>query len=636
MGGICGIVNLGGAPVEPGDLAAMARAAPHRGPEGVHYGITGNAGFASLLSEPASDSEWDARPLIDEARQLCLAAEARLDNRGELLSALGARALEAPEAISDARLILAAYERWGAEVAAHLLGDFALALWDGRQHSFLAARDAMAMRPLYFRVEPGRLLFASEIKQILAASGVAARIYDPAIYVHLAGLACPLDWTAYQGIQQLQPAHALLVSSKGFRIWRYWDVDPSERIRCAEEAQYAEQLREIIRQAVGCRLRSRRPVGIMLSGGLDSTSAASMAGQLAQGGAKVNPGGLRAYCYAFERFRQCDERRLSALVVKRYGLESTDVPAERAWPLSDYPGGGPDRDSPFIGYYQSLIEAGLQRARADGVGLMISGDRGDLAMGGDVFDYLGLIRRLGWKEARADLRTHLEGLGASARSVFRDYWLDPVLFRLWPAGRADRLRGIVKRVLRPESTPLPPWIHPDLQARLRGVDLRSEDLPSRVIGDYARYRRYREVFSAVKMNDMVWSERTRARYGMGFADPWSDRRIASFAVAVPQSVLNRPGQWKRLTRLAMRGIVPDPVLDAPGWADPSPVFLDGIVNKARARVGGLLADMVSARYGYVDQEAIGAEYRRIRRGEGAPEDFWPALTLEMWLRRYWS
>lgn len=289
-------------------------------------------------------------------QELLLTADARLDNRQDLTETLTTKRHGGLEHATDADLILAAYQCWDSDCAAHLIGDFAFAIWDAPKQRLFAARDAMAMRPLYYRVEPRRALFVTEIKQLVALPDVPVRLYEPAVSAHLAGLFGPLSWTCYAGIIQLEPAHALVIDASGHRTWRYWDIDPDAEIRYPREADYAEHFMELFQESVRCRLRSVKPVGLLLSGGLDSGGIASTVGSLLQHGGVSPAPDFHTYCFAFETLTECDERHLSDHIVRRYGFVSTDVPAEAAAPLMGFPNHGPDRDEPYMGAFHTLHE----------------------------------------------------------------------------------------------------------------------------------------------------------------------------------------------------------------------------------------------------------------------------------------
>ncbi len=359
MSGICGLINLDGAPVEAGTLQKMAEAASHRGPDGIRYWRGGGAGLAHLALNLTPESHGEKQPLVGRRGDLVVVADARVDNRGELARALGRDLLadgSSEEAPTDAQLILAAYRRWGEGCAGRIVGDFAFVVWDAKHRRLFAARDAMGMRALYYRAEPRRrVVFGTEAKQVLAAPGVPARIFEPAVGAHLAGPYGRPEWSFYEGISQLAPAHALSVDERGHRTWRYWDIDPERRIEYSTQEEYVEHFWEVFSEAVGCRLRTTKPVGILLSGGVDSGSIASTAGWLMRRNGKDLPPDFRAYSWAFDKLPECDERHISGGIAEHYGFPVTEVMAEEAWPLKGYPAHGPDRDEPFIGVYQPLL-----------------------------------------------------------------------------------------------------------------------------------------------------------------------------------------------------------------------------------------------------------------------------------------
>jgi asparagine synthase (glutamine-hydrolysing) len=637
MSGICGVINLDGAPVEPRVLKEMARAAAHRGPDGVRYHTEGAVGLAHLALNITPESAREHQPLASERGDLVLVADARIDNREELVRTLWGGNHLPDEGPTDAELILETYRRWGEECPSHLIGDFAFAVWDARRGRLFAARDAMAMRALYYRVEPRRVLFGTEVKQILAAPGVPARLFEPAVGAYLAGCFGPLEWSFYEGIAQLPPAHALLVDESGrHRTWRYWDIDPEYRIEYADEEQYVEHFWEVFSEAVRCRLRSARPAGIFLSGGVDSGSAASTAGWLLRQGGRYVPPDFRAYCWAFDELPQCDERHISSVITRYYGLPATEVSADEAWPLKDYPAHGPDRDEPFIGTYQALIERTLAAARTEGMGLMLSGDRGDLMVGDVVVDHPGLLRagqlRTLWGELRAHGRWH----NTSLRRIAMSQLLKPLLLNTWPRGTERALS--MRRKLRGSkpSSPYPDWVHPEFAQRVGLTEIVKEGEPRPAMNDHARQMRHELVFAFQHMRGVVWSERTQARFGIGFADPWSDRRLAEFVLATPQWRIQQVRERKRIARQAMRGVMPEEARRKAGKIYPSPMYERAVREQARDTILDLLTASRAGANGYLDEGTIRNHYEAFIRGEPRRPCFWEALTLEMWLRRYWN
>jgi asparagine synthase (glutamine-hydrolysing) len=631
--------------VELETLQKMAEAAAHRGPDGIRYWRDGSAGLVHLALNVTPESLRERQPLVSRRGDLVLAADARVDNRDELIRTLTSKGYLRDRAPTDADVILAAYQCWGEACPEHIIGDFAFVIWDAVRRSLFAARDPMAMRALYYRVEPRRVLFATEVKQILAAPHVPAQIFDPAVGAHLAGHAGEPGWTFYDGISQLPPAHALMTDAAGNRTWRYWDIDLGFRIEYADEGEYAEHFLEIFKEAVRCRLRSTKPVGIFLSGGMDSTSAASTAGWLLRrGGPAGDPHpGLRTYSWAFEELTQCDERHISDGVVRHYDFPATYIAAEDAWPLKDYPAHGPDLDDPFTIVYQALTELGLAAAKAEGVGVMLSGHRGDLMTGMWIFDYLGLLRTGRWWELWQELRAYKRINSVPIHRATDFYLLGPIMRSLWPQDRAERLRRLlrypVRRVLgrRQPPSPWPPWMQAEFAERVGVADMARQNSPQPEMDNFARNERYGAIFMPMHMRVAAWGDRLYSRYGLADADPWGDRRIASFVLAVPQSAINRAGENKRLVRRSMSGVMPEEVRQAARKCSPGPLYHRAIKEQARDTVLALIRESRAGACGYVDDRALTAYYEAFRR-EQIREDhrFWYTLTLEMWLRQHWS
>lgn len=638
MSGLCGAVNFSQALVEKPTLAAMATAASHRGPDGTSYSLKESIGFVHLALHITPESVTETLPLKSSDDQLLLTADARLDNRQDLINQVASYCKSSIP--SDAELILAAYQRWGVDCCQHFLGDFAFAIWDQRRQHLFAARDPMAMRPFFYRIEPERVLFASEIKQILALPDVPAEIYEPAIAAYLSGLHEPLKWTFYQGIFQLEPGHAIVIRPDGHRLWSYWEADLSHKIRYKREEEYVEHFLAIFEDAVRCRIRSTKPIGLFLSGGMDSTSIASMAGHLLEKEPGLCPQ-FRTYSFAFEELPQCDERFISNHIVERFQFPATSVLADDAWPLKDYPAHAPSMDSPNIGVYQPLLEKILAVAQADGVGLMMSGDRGDLTMGEYIYDFPNLWLSGHWLTLIQELHQQSQWRGQPLAEMFRRYLWLPIdksfkdWLRTWPA--LDRLSQ--QRQARRPFPDYPDWVAKSFRQRVTSSFNRQTIKPrkiKRTLPSYAQRQRYQSIFTPMHMQGMVWSNLTQAQFGIGFADPWSDRRIASFALAVPQRILNTTGQEKRLVRQAMTNIMPEDALQQVQKIYPYDLYLQAIQTKSRQTILSLLENSEAANRGYINADDLSKAYQTFLDSQREISGFWETLTLEMWLQQHWS
>ncbi len=483
MSGICGIVTFDGTPVDARALSLMAEAAAYRGTDGIRYWCNQGIGLGNLACTITPESLREEQPLTNADGSLVLTADARIDNREDLIRTLSAGGRVPCIDPTDAELILAAYERWGRDCPGHLIGDFAFAIWDEKAQALIAARDPMGMRSLCYRLEPRQLLFATEASQILELPSVPARIFEPAVCAHLAGPYVRPEWTFYEGIDRLPPAHALEVTRSGCRAWRYWDIDPASRIIYSNEGQYAEHLRDLFTEAVRCRVRSVKPVGIMLSGGMDSGSVASVAGWLHAGEEAGTYPLVRAYSWAFKELRDCDERHISSGITQHYGIPETGILADNLWPLRDYPRNVPDRDDPFIWPYEPLINQTLAAAQSDGTGLVMTGERGDEMVGAWIFDHCGLFRAGRWRTLASELVAHSRRDRRSIVKTARDHLLRHLL------------PGFLRRTRRGSPPPIPAWIRPEFARRVGLTDIMRECRPRPHVTGAARRDRYRLIFS---------------------------------------------------------------------------------------------------------------------------------------------
>ena len=283
MSGIVGIWNVDGRPIDPDSLGKMMERIRYRGPDGSATWIDGSVGLGHqrLCTTPESLHEY--LPLQSADGNVCLTADARVDNREELRQGLEARGVRL-RTDTDAELILGAYEVWGEECPIHILGDFAFALWDRRRQQLFCARDIVGTKPIYYHFDGQAFRFASIASALFADGTVSRKPNKATMFLYLLGEPVLGD-TLYEGIYRLRPASQLVVRDGQLRTKRYWNGDPQREIRYGSEAEYAEHFLAIFREAVRVRLRSQAPVGATLSGGLDSPSVVCMAQALINEGA---------------------------------------------------------------------------------------------------------------------------------------------------------------------------------------------------------------------------------------------------------------------------------------------------------------------------------------------------------------
>lgn len=318
MSAIAGIYYLDDRRVNRADLARMIDILAHRGPDGSNIWSERAVGFGHRMLWTTPESLLEKLPLVNQSGDLAITADARIDNRDELIAALAFNDRPS-EKITDSQLILAAYEKWGDRCLEHLLGDFAFAIWDGRNQIVFCARDHFGVKPFYYYYRAGQVfVFASEIKALLCLSEVPRRLNEVRIADYLTAMMEDKSNTSYQGILRLPPAHTMTVSyGGGIRLRSYWSVDPSRELRLNSDEEYADAFRELFTEAVRCRVRSAFPVGSHLSGGLDSSYITCIARELLpQEAGSV----LHTFSNIFDDVAQCDERPFIEAVLAQGGL----------------------------------------------------------------------------------------------------------------------------------------------------------------------------------------------------------------------------------------------------------------------------------------------------------------------------
>ena len=631
VSGVCAVLARSRRPLEEQLIDVMVAAAPHRATGGMGRYRDASAAVAELTRSRAR--RGGAGPAVDTATGVMVVADARIDNFDELRQAL--RTAPTDHA-SPAALLSAAYRRWGAAFLARVIGDFAVIVWDPGCRQLLLARDPMGMRSLYYRVEPERVLIATELAQLLAVPGVPDEPDERMAAAYLAGCFGALDWTYYQGISQVAPAHAVVIDADGavpVRAQRYWDIDPGHRITHRSERDYAEHLRELYLGAVRARLVGDRPVGVFLSGGVDSGAVASTAGWLLERD-RLAPR-FHAYLWDFGAFTQCDERHISRHIIERYPMDATDVPVDDAGPLSGYPEHAPDLDDPFHGHFQTMLDRGFACAQNDGVGPLFTGMRGDLAAGPIDVDYQVLLRRRQWAALAGELRRHAHVTGEALGTLAQRRLLPGVRKALRRRSAAYWARRVTRQG-RPRSPgSYPDWINADFARRvdLAGMLAEYTEVATPPLDGPFRRRRYQWVFMPMHLRWATSHERRAARFGIEAVDAWSDRRIAEFCIAVPQQVLDSTCTLdKRLVREAMRGLMPEAFRLTARKIVPTPVFVEALRGVAVPHVRHLLTESRAEAAGWVDAASLRGHFERFLTGGPLARELWWALSLEWWLR----
>ncbi len=611
----------------------MAAAAAYRSRRAVRERARGSA-VAIFLDGGEDDHLLTSAPTETDDAAILLVADARIDNRVDVAARLNVPELAVRR--DDVALLAEAYRRWGDAFARDLCGDFSVVLWDAREWRLVAARDSSGLRPLVYRVEPSRILVASDVAQILAASGVSATLDEQHIASVLAGLAGLPGSTFHDGITRLAPGCTLVADRAGTRV-RAHDSTGNVRLVPASAEDHAAALRMHLTEAVRTRLDVVSVPGLLLSGGLDSISVAGCAGALRRAGNL--PADLQTYSFAHAELADSDERDVSAIVVAEYGMTTTGVPADDAWPLAGHPAHGPDVDGADRGRSHVLLDNAFALAAAGGVTTLIAAQRGDSTVGGTVVDHLGVLRDAGVGAFWRDIAAHGRRSNRSVPAVIDRHVLRRILASSWPPAWAAKTRAALWRMVYGRHE-FPAWIRADAIDKFHLRDVADTESPRSTLANGAQRRRHELMTDAQVGRSAEALERRFAHAGLRYVDPWADRRIAEWVLTVPAHVVTPGGESKRLLRDAMRGVVPETARLSARKRLPNPLYhARGLADRARPVVWSLIDGSRAVRRGYVDACAVRAAYTQMLASPGAvPERdwrcFWRFLDVEDWLRRF--
>jgi asparagine synthase (glutamine-hydrolysing) len=312
MSGIVGILNLDGSRVDGSLLSRMTAFLAFRGPDRQCVRVMNSVGFGHALLETTEEGEREEQPLTLDGRRW-IVADARVDARQHLIAELKARAQEEVTAeATDVELILRAYSAWGEECVTHLLGDFAFVVWDEPRRRLFCARDHLGVKP-FFYAQVGHTVVISNTLDCIRLHGAVSRdLHEPAIADFLLfGANQELDTTSFRDIRRLPPAHCITWSNGTTRCRRYWTLPVEAPIHFTRADEYTDRFIELLRAALRARLRTRR-VGVLMSGGLDSSTLAAVAVSLLR--ERSNDFSLQAITSVYDRLIPDSERHYAGMV----------------------------------------------------------------------------------------------------------------------------------------------------------------------------------------------------------------------------------------------------------------------------------------------------------------------------------
>ena len=523
-------------PLDSSLLNGIMERLGHRGPDGHDNFISKHLAMGHWHFWTTPEEIGERQPLKLDRFPFRIVLDGRLDNRSELLARL-----DLPASISDAALILHAYARWNENCFAQFVGEYAVVIHDEPRDQLVCARDALGDRTLYYAFHGSHVAIASE-PWAVAAALPTTELDEIGITSYFAFQPTPNNETFFKNVYELPPAQILSIADSGERRLFSWNPDASRRTRYKRDEEYAEEFRALLEQSIRAHLRSARPVGVLMSGGLDSTSVACLAARM------TAPARLKTISFVFDNptLKECDERIYMNAVRDQWDTDSIQLPSDDLWPYKDWEHWTQTFNRPDGNIFRWIKHLVYDSARDEGLGVLLTGEGGDhlYAAGQDwLTDMLwerrllgamqGLlmqIRRRGWDNIR---HTHL--LQRTLRNLAKRIMPNPVVQRL-------------------RSMPSPPdWITPHAKA-----------LWAPPINRFPESLMRQENLLSLQTAAGITAEIPLAnRHNLELRHPYRDRRLIEFIFSLPAYQLYYGGLYKHILRVAMKGILPEIIRTRP-------------------------------------------------------------------------
>lgn len=616
MCAICGIVNFEhGHFVDDGTVRAMAATMAHRGPDdaGLMSDEQACLGFRRLS---IIDLAGGHQPMFNEDGSVSIVFNGEVYNYRDLHAGL-VRAGHVFRTKSDTETILHAYEEYGDDCVKQLRGMFAFAIWDRRNRRLLLARDRLGIKPLYYYANGRFLAFASEIKALLTIPGIPREMDPEALDQYLALRYVPGERTMLQNIFRLAPGHTLSVQDGNVRVSKYWDISYSEDPHVKRE-DAVEQFRALLDESVRLRMISDVPLGVFLSGGLDSTAVLASMAKIT-GGERIKTFSI-GYEATNEEARRSNELEYARLAAERFGAEHHeyvltaqefgDFIPDLVWHLDE-----PLGDASCIPLHY------IAKVARNHITVALSGEGADEILAG--YGIYGRMLALERMTHIGPLKRILPWLADSAPERVR-HWA-----RLADTGYRGVCRGFTAQVRRELIG----------SQRLR----RSEEQIQQTFDAYLRQASHLSPLNRMLYADAkIWlpydlllkADKMTMGNSIELRVPFLDHKLVEFAASLPDNLKLNGREGKFLLRQAMRGVVPDAILNRPKKGFPVP-----IASWLRGPLWPLLRDQLLA-----PNRAIGDVLNRRTVTQMVSEhetgqanrsdELWTLLVLEMWGQQF--
>lgn len=644
MCGICGIFEYGrsNGSVNWELVTTMRDAMVHRGPDdaGTWVSADRRVGLGHRRLSIVDLSPAGHNPMTNETGDIWIVFNGEVYNHEKLRPGLIEKG-HTYRSRSDTETLLHLYEEEGLEFVSRLEGDYAFAIWDEPKRRLLLARDRLGVKPLYYTIVGGRLLFASEIKALLEHPDVDRDIDETSLYHYLTFLTTPAPRTLFKGISKLPPGHTLTCDADGnIDIRRYWDaiVDEPENPLSVEDT--TEHVRTLLSDAIEKRMMSDVPFGVFLSGGVDSSANVAMM-------SKLTNMPVRTFTVGFEDAPQYNELDHARRIAKQFGADHHEVIIGHEDAISFLPDMIFHQDEPIADpvcvslYYVSKL------ARDSGTIVVQAGEGSDEIFSGytTYATYLKMYEKV-WRHAErlpAGIRRQIaslagSGLGRAAIARLpKGKKLVPELARRLGSGEAlfwnaaevwdeTTKRSLITKSYRERLGSMSSYEVVKEHFDRIAAEKPSSDFLERMIYVELKLRLAELLLMRVDKITMATSVETRV--------PFLDHKLVEFAMTIPRSMKIRDGQNKWILKKALEGIVPNDILYRPKQGFGLPInewFISGMAPF----VEHALFSSPFRKRGLLDYDVVRSMWEQHLAGKvNYSFNIWSLLNLSLWYEHW--
>lgn len=607
MCGISGIVSFSQSSVEKERISKMLLTMKHRGPDDEGIFLDGNVGLGHVRLSILDLSQLGHQPMTDESGRYTIVLNGEIYNYLELRNHLKKEGLDF-KSNSDTEVLLKGFMLYGADFLNQLNGMFAFAIYDAEQKEVFAARDRFGVKPFYYFQSEDEFIFASEIPAILSVYGKKNRANEAAVFDYLAfNRTDQTEDTFFEGIKKLQHGHSLLIRKEGVSISKWYDL--RKRVYGQHLQSDKDEFMRLLEDSIRIRLRSDVPLGLCLSGGLDSSTIASLVSE------RLGFPNVNTFSAVYDVIHRANESKYIDLFKEKLrNMHYTSPDCDTL--LSDLSSflRCHAEPVPSTGPYAQFC---TMRLASQYVTVTLDGQGADEELGGYHYFYglyyKSLLKRLKFITLIREILKYV-----SIHHSF--YALKTFLFFLLPGKFRIKARVDEKGYLNPKF---------------------AQKYRKSVIGD--------NLYGSKSMQDALinhfeyklehllkWDDRNSMWFSIESRTPFLDYRLVEYLLKTEDSAKIKDGYTKSILRSSMKGMLPDMIrlrADKVGFATPENMWFTE--DRFRSLIDSILQSDSFRNRGIINPEKARDLYARHSQGKiNIAKDIWKWINLEMWYREY--